>query len=238
MNRRSKGSADLLIAPDLVALAFILAARVRLSASRSPILFQIFVMGSYGHHVTGWGIIIANISRSLGFLCLGLPPFLLRLGFLNIFGFEAGRIRLRISVLIGRLLRFPFRLISIRSVTEGEVIIIRIEILLFFFIFLGLALGSSNFPCVCSWPGHIFLIQLGSQLEMATLSFETCSRLFWISWAWRIICRRPWGEYVRQAVRKRLLEESTKDLESAERETRKHTQSCAFTDLCSMLLWW
>ena len=74
-------------------------------------------------------MIIAITSRSLGFLRLGLLPFLLRLGFLEIFGFEARRIRLRITVLIRRLLRLPLRLIFIRSVTEAEVIIIRIDFL-------------------------------------------------------------------------------------------------------------
>ena len=196
-------------------------------------------MGSYAYHVTGWGIIIAITSRSLGFLCLGLPPFLLRLDFLEIFGFEAGRISLRITVLIGRLLCLPLRLIFIRSVTEGEVIIIIINFLWLLFIFLGLALDSSNFPCVCSWPGNIVLIQLGFELEMATLSCETCSRVFWISQAWRIVYRRPWGEYVRQAVCTRLLEESTKDPKLAERGTRKQDHSHDVTDLCSILLgWW
>ena len=86
-------------------------------------------MGRYALSVTGRGIIIAITSRSLGFLRLGIPPFLLRLGFLKIFGFEAGRIRLRITVLIGRLLFLPLRLIFIRSVTEDKVIIIRIDFL-------------------------------------------------------------------------------------------------------------
>ena len=138
----------------------------------APLLCQIFIMGSYGHHVTGWGRIIAITSRSLGFLRFGFPPFRIRLGFLKIFVFGAGCFKVRITVLIGRLLCLPYRLIYIRSATEDTVIVIIIDFLLFFFMFFGLALCSSNFPCVCS-PAHIGLIQLGFELEMTTLLCKT-----------------------------------------------------------------
>ena len=203
----------------------------------APLLRQIFIMGSYGHHVTGWGRIIAITSCSLGFLRFGFSPFLIRLGFLEIFGFGDGRFKVRISVLIGQLLRLPFRLIYIRSSTEDTVLVIIIDFLLFFFMFFVLALCSSNFPCVCS-PGHIGLIQLGFELEMATLLCNTCSRIFWVSWAWRIVCRHPWGEYFWQAVCTRIVEESTMDPKSAERGTRNHAHSSGVTALWSMSLGW